>query len=157
MKEDATMVQARQPPSGFPSFITIVFGWILEFWKFGFQRNAKARYFIMYSFRIPASNILFMFCSLFSKVFFCLGSRSCFPGLVPVSLVTLFTSCVLPLCLGACAPTAPRELRCPPLLHLFIDTGRPHSKCFASNPSLQMTREVHPGRTEDCNALPSTG
>ena len=76
------------------------------------------------------------------------------PRLVPVSLIlSLFSSCVLPLCLGAPAPTAPGELNSPPLLHLFIDTGRPHSKCFTSNPSLQMTRGVQSCRTVDCNAL----
>ena len=48
-------------------------------------------------------NFVFQVCA-----FLCFWSRSC--CLLPLSLVTLFSSCVLPLCLGAGGPTAPGEL-----------------------------------------------
>ena len=132
---------------------------LVELLKTGLSEECNSKSWMFHNVFISNSRFKSFCCCCcafcFSQVFLRLGYRSCFPGLFPDSLVTLFSPCVLPLCLGAGTPTAPRELRCPPLLHLFIDTGRPHSKCFASNPSLQMTREVHPGRTVDCNALPS--
>ena len=89
MKEDATMVQAKHPPSGFPSCFIIA----LRFEKLDISQS------INFVFHVLA----FMRSSVF--------------GLVLVSLA-IFSSCVLPLCLGAGGPTAPGELG----VHLYSNS-----------------------------------
>ena len=66
MKEDATMVQARHPPSGFPSLIIIGFGRIVENWTFGGMQRQKLdiSQCIHFAFQVQISCLCFVLCFL---------------------------------------------------------------------------------------------